>query len=210
MSKMDSEIAALLFENDSVNLPGFGCFSAMYSPADIHPAQHLFKPPFKQIVFSIEENPRDISLLRKIVDSQNTTEQNAAQQIKLYVEEIKSSLATSGNFVVEGIGKLYLDIEKNLLFTADDSTNYLLSSYGLDHFISQPILRKENILPSVGDAKTQPEKKKMKKVWRVLLAVVLVLLILIALFFVSTLIPAVSAKYEHWGVYDFLRKLSGD
>lgn len=208
--KIDSEISSLLFENDSVNLPGFGCFTADYGHAYVHPAQHLFKPPYKKIIFSKTENPKDISLLRKVVESNNLTEQMAAQQIKLFVEDIQTALAQKGDFVIESVGKFYLDIEKNLLFTADFSTNYLLSSYGLDHFISQPVIRKENMIPSVGAKSVSSEKKKGKRIGKILLTVLLILLILVALFFASTFIPFMNQKYEQWGIYDFLRKLSGN
>ncbi len=211
MMRIDHYISSLLYQRDHVNLPGFGCFHVRYAGAQIHPGQHLFHPPYREISFSTEEETHDISLLRRVVEEARISETEARQAIRNFVDKVQQTLARGGASELEQVGSFQLDIEKNLKFSPNRSANYLLSSYGLDHFIAPPVLRKENILPSVNTPATlaEPAKKKIPVALRILLIVILTIFILVALFFASTYIPYFDHLYEKWKVYDFIYKITG-
>ena len=52
MQKIDKHINELLYNHDCVIVPEFGGFVTNYASAKIHPVQHTFTPPSKNIVFN--------------------------------------------------------------------------------------------------------------------------------------------------------------
>ena len=55
-------ISELLYKHDCVILPGFGGFVTQFVPAKIHPINHTFYPPSKNILFN-SKLTRDDGLL---------------------------------------------------------------------------------------------------------------------------------------------------
>ena len=50
---VEKHIGELLYDHNCVIVPDLGGFVANYAPAKIHPTQHTFTPPTKNIVFNI-------------------------------------------------------------------------------------------------------------------------------------------------------------
>lgn len=189
-------ISELLFKYNCVILPGFGALVANYQPATIHPSQHLFQPPSKKLAFNRSLKTNDGLLIKRVSEDNAITYEQAEDQVKLFVQKIENSLATKGSFKLEGIGQLFFDIEKNLLFKQEEGSNFLLSSYGLDHFISEPVLRPENMLNIQHQL---PNKKTVRKkrsgVW-ILWLILLLLFSMAVIQFLSWegLLPEIDLK----------------
>ncbi len=66
-------ISSLLFEHECVVVPGLGGFVSNYSPARIHPVQHLFQPPSKTILFNPELKNNDGLLAKFIAENEKTS-----------------------------------------------------------------------------------------------------------------------------------------
>lgn len=134
-------ISELLFGNDCVIIPGFGGFVAHYSPAKIHPINHSFYPPSKNILFNSKLIRDDGLLIDFISEDQHMSYAEAKSMVEKFIRETQNTL-TNGDVVrFKNIGDLKRDAVGKLLFTPDDSINYLEEAFGLSTFVSPPILR---------------------------------------------------------------------
>lgn len=144
MQKVDKHISELLNEHDCVIVPELGGFVANYAPAKIHPVQHTFTPPSKNIVFNKNLKNNDGLLANHIVITESTNYSQALKYISYFVEDTTSSLKKGNKIKIDEVGILFLDVERNIQFEPDASTNHLLDAFGLSRFQS-PAIKRENI-----------------------------------------------------------------
>jgi len=179
MVKIDKHISDLLFRYDCVIVPDFGGFVANYAPAKIHPTQHTFDPPSKNIVFNKNLRNNDGLLANHIANTEQKTYNEATTVIHHYVEDFNSQLRNGKRIKIERVGDLFLNVERNIQFEPDRSVNYLTDSFGLTAFQSPAIKRgghveriekefKDRVIPE-----SVPVKRKINVKRYVAMAVVL-------------------------------------
>lgn len=134
-------ISELLFRHDCIVVPGFGAFVCTYAPARIHPAQHTFTPPGKQIVFNKHLQQNDGLLAQTIAGEVSCTFEEAMAGISAFVDSINKQLKSGKKAELHNIGTLSLDPENNISFEAYPEINYLIDSFGLGSFQSMPVIR---------------------------------------------------------------------
>ncbi len=138
--KVDKHISELLYEHNCVIVPNFGGFVANYASAKIHPTQHTFTPPSKNIVFNKNLNTNDGLLANHIVSTIKTSYPEAINTINQFVSSTNLLLKRGEKITIEEVGTLHLDVERNIQFVPA-TTNYLLDAFGLPHFQSPAIKR---------------------------------------------------------------------
>lgn len=138
--KVDKHISELLYEHDCVIVPQLGGFVANYAPAKIHPAQHTFSPPSKNIVFNKNLVTNDGLLANHIARTENTDYPEALRYIHNFVDDTRAELKKGAKVTVDDVGTLYMDVERNIQFEPG-TTNYLLDAFGLVEFQSPAIKR---------------------------------------------------------------------
>jgi cell division septation protein DedD len=143
MQKVDKHINDLLYNHDCVIVPDFGGFVANYASAKIHPVQHTFIPPSKNIVFNKNLKTNDGLLANHIVIAENTNYPEAIKYISNFVEYTNEQLKKGAKVKIDEVGTLFLDVERNINFQPS-ATNYLLQSFGLPEFQS-PAIKRDNI-----------------------------------------------------------------
>jgi hypothetical protein len=194
-------ISELLFRHDCVVVTGLGSFVCTYAPARIHPAQHTFTPPAKQIVFNKHLQQNDGLLAQTIATETNVSFETAMLSVKQFGEEVFAELKTGKRVELHNIGTLYFDPEKNTCFEAFPEINYLIDSFGLGSFQSMPILREAApvvekkqpvVIPVVKEEKEEAkvialpvEAPNRRRRTLVAAAIILPFLIIAALFFTS-------------------------
>ncbi|MEZ5083597.1 MAG: hypothetical protein R2750_09120 [Bacteroidales bacterium] len=175
-------ISKLLFTNDCVILPGFGGFVTSYAPAKIHPINHSFFPPSKKILFNSQLKRDDGLLLDFIATHENLSYADVKSQAIEFVIDVVERLNRKQKVQFDKIGILQKDIEGNILFEPDQETNYLEDSFGLNSFVSPPIIRKsaqQRLESKFIDRRPVPvREKKNRKVYWSFLAIIPVLVIL--------------------------------
>lgn len=139
-------ISELLFRHDCVVVPGFGGFVCTYAPARIHPAQHTFTPPGKQIVFNKHLQQNDGLLAQTIASEISCSFDEAMTGIAAFAESVTAQLKSGKRVELHNIGTLSLDPEGNTSFEAYPEINYLVDSFGLGSFQSLPILREKPVV----------------------------------------------------------------
>jgi nucleoid DNA-binding protein len=163
-------ISKLLYTNDCVIIPGFGGFVGHYSPARIHPINHSFYPPSKNILFNSKLIRDDGLLIDTIAAEQKLSYAEAKKLVEEYIGEMLSKLRKGEVARLKNIGSLHRDRQGKLLFTPDESVNYLEEAFGLNTFQSPPVLRQstgkrtENLFIDRKPA-VPGENSKRKRVW---------------------------------------------
>jgi len=148
MQKVDKHISELLYEHDCVIVPDLGGFVANYAPAKIHPVQHTFIPPSKNIVFNKNLKNNDGLLANHIVISENTNYPQALKYINHFVENATLQLKKGAKVKIDEVGTLFLDVEKNIQFEPDTTTNHLTDAFGLVQFQS-PAIRRDTAIKRI-------------------------------------------------------------
>lgn len=136
-------VSELLFTNDCVIIPGFGGFVTHYSPAKIHPINHSFSPPSKNVLFNSKLLRDDGLLIDYIAEKQSIPYADAKSLVESSTRDMQKKLAAGGVIRFKNIGNLHQDYEDKILFNPDESVNYLDDSYGLPGFTSPPVIRQK-------------------------------------------------------------------
>jgi len=139
--RIDNYISELLFQYDCVIVPELGGFIANYKPATIQPIQNTFNPPSKSISFNKNLNNNDGLLANHIAQVEQISYTDSVIKLEEYVASINAALKLNKKAILPEIGSLFLDVENRLQFQPENSTNYLLESYGLTSFQKFPIVR---------------------------------------------------------------------
>jgi nucleoid DNA-binding protein len=158
-------IAELLLKGDKVTISGLGVLKTEWASATIHPVENSFLPPNKKVIFESAAIADDEILAKSLEKENGIRREEALAAIKNFVSEIKNSLQEKGAYEVRGVGKFYYNIEKHLQFAPLADMNFLLSSFGLQEFVSKPILRPENISGYSVNKPVIEKKKKRKFIW---------------------------------------------
>lgn len=161
-------IKELLFENNSLVIPGFGALTLKYAPSTIDHVQGLLNPPTKSIQFDKNLVVNDGKLIDIIQQKHQVTTEEANRQIAKFVSIMKDQLDRREMVNIAGVGRLYKDFESNIQFIPD-STNFNKDAFGLPTVNFYPILREkvtaDTIVPS-GSAKSyQYTEKKSFLEW---------------------------------------------
>jgi nucleoid DNA-binding protein len=139
--KIDKYIQELLFQHNCVIIPSFGGFVGNYKGAEIHPTQHIFTAPIKQIAFNKNLIINDGLLANYIVQIEKVTYPEALEIIDKDVFKIKHLLSNGERVILNAVGYLKLDVEKNIQFNPSSQVNFDIASFGLHSFQSSAIKR---------------------------------------------------------------------
>ncbi len=163
---IDQYISDLLYKHDCVVLPGFGGFVGNYCAARVHPINHTFHPPSKNILFNSKLTGDDGLLTHSLSVSENISYEEAKSTLKSFTKECQDKLKNGETLNFDKIGTIRKDIEGSLLFSQDSTINYLEESYGLPSFVSHPIIREKihrQLEKKFIDRKPVSERHKKKR-----------------------------------------------
>lgn len=154
-------IGDLLFDHNSVNIPGLGGFVTRYKPAFADQVQGELHPPAKGLNFNDNLVVDDGLLAEFIRDKHQLSLGEARQAVDDYVQKVREAIARREIVVFPKVGRLYKDYENNLQFLAD-GTNFNTDSYGLPIVHFYPVSRAER--PAVKPVATPkpPPRPAMK------------------------------------------------
>ncbi|WP_445456019.1 HU domain-containing protein [Flavobacterium sp. HNIBRBA15423] len=162
---LDKYISELLYRYQCVTIPGFGAFVTEIQSAHISGSASTFLPPRKVISFNSNIKNNDGLLANHISLSEKITYENAVIKITSVVNSWISALENKDKISLENIGEIYVNGEYNWVFQPSNAVNYLVSSFGLNSFVS-PEMKREALLKQVEVFEVKkpivliPEKKK--------------------------------------------------
>lgn len=145
MNPLDAHISELLFDHDCVIVPSLGGFLASPEGARIQAAQQSIYPPSRKIAFNIYLKQNDGLLANHLVEYEQISYSEALARIDLYVKTCFSNLEDGKKVIVERVGILSYDRERNIQFEPFRQVNYLKDSFGMSAVHFAPIDRSESV-----------------------------------------------------------------
>lgn len=149
-------IETLLYDNETVSVPGLGAIVSHYKSAVIEPVQGAVHPPSKSLEFNENLIMDDGLLLNLIVDKYDLPRAEAEKIISDYVNDVKAAIKRKEFVVFPNVGRLYQNYEGKYQFLPDDS-NFNTDSFGLPSVQFYPIIRHNR--PVMTTAQAQGKKK---------------------------------------------------
>ncbi len=154
-------ITELLYEQDKVTVPGLGGFVKVYQPAVVDHVQEQIFPPTEEVKFNPNLAMDDGLLVRKLVEKLHLTVEEAEQEVRDFVKELKEAADRREIIVLPGIGRLYRSGESQLNLLSDHQ-NFSAGLFGLAPAKARPVAKVEFIptgnIPSTGQ-NTAPKPK---------------------------------------------------
>lgn len=153
-------ISDLLYRYQCVTVPSFGAFVAETVPAQVNGSAATFLPPRKIITFNSNIKNNDGLLANHIAANENVSFEKATEMIAQKVAQWNYELDQRNSVNFDKIGTISVNgEEKNLVFEPSNSTNFLISSFGLSQFVSPEVKRAtQQVVPTVLVKK--PEEKE--------------------------------------------------
>lgn len=131
-------IQELLYEHDSVSIPGLGGFVTEYQPAQIDHVQAKVLPPAREVSFNTNLPVDDGLLTQHIAESYELSGMEAERAIRDFVAETLHALDQGQTITIEGVGRLFKNYNKELQLMTDH-TNFDTAVYGLPS-VAAPVI----------------------------------------------------------------------
>lgn len=134
MIELERHIEILLLGNDCVIVPGFGGFMAHHVDARYDGRDDMFLPPQRTVGFNPQLTMNDSLLAQSYVNTYDISHPEAANRIADEVAEIRHQLENTGNFELNGIGKIFLNEDGIYSFEPCEAGILTPELYGLGGF----------------------------------------------------------------------------
>ena len=180
------QISELIYDHDCVIVPELGGFISNYQPATIHPVQHQFHPPSKNILFNEALTSNDGLLTNHIANRHKISYESAMEKIREFVADVKHTLGNGETIELNHIGKLSADRSGVIRFEQTPRVNYLKDVYGMSSFVSPAIRRDVQrtakvVKPAFAeDQKTHHQNQAVTVAFRIAASLAIVLMLGIA------------------------------
>ena len=169
-------ISNLLFEHETVVVPGLGAFVKKPVSAKVDLGTNRFTPPSSRVEFDAALREENDLVVRYITEFDGVSEEEARKALTAFVANGFETLKTGKPFVLDGVGTLNYDTNGNITFEADGAANFNSDAFGLTDFSAHPILPVEDT--SVDDEESEDddedEMKRSPWLWALLAACILV------------------------------------
>lgn len=158
----------LIYDHESLIIPGFGGLLTSYRAASIDHVQGLLYPPSRTVRFDKNLTVNDGILVNHLREIAGITKKEAEETIVKFVIFAEERLEKREIIVFPGVGRLYQDYEGRLQFL-QASTNFNQDAYGLSSVQFYPILRNKDTAareaPLPDSLQPGPVSKTNKKFW---------------------------------------------
>lgn len=144
MQDLNKYVSGLLFIHDCVILPGFGGLVTNYHNAEHNEMSNTFFPPKKDVLFNKNLTYNDGLLINYLAKNLDITYSEAEERIKEEVQKAWLKLDKGQKVSFDGVGSFQYDKNRNMIFTPEDSENFLTDSYGLASFRFPPLSYQKN------------------------------------------------------------------
>jgi len=139
-----SSINELLFQKNSVIVPGFGGFELQLKPANIDHIKSTISPPNKVPSFNKNLTINDGVLVDYIRTQNQCTLEQANKIVEDFVAEVDSKIEKKEIVEFPKVGRIYKDYNKSLQFLPYD-TNFNVDAFGLPTIEIHPFSRSESV-----------------------------------------------------------------
>ncbi len=138
-SIISSLLQQLLSSHNRVSLPGMGAFVVSHTPATFIKGGKGMLPPGKQITFLTTETWNDGLLELAFCRQQGISHEEGVHELELFAEKAKGLLEAGKRIEFPHFGTLRMTDDHELRFTAEDTRQFSLDSFGLLEIEMNPV-----------------------------------------------------------------------
>ena len=160
---LERHIFHLLFQEDSVDVPGFGRLEAQRFGAEIQLQSGLFLPPARRLSFSPVAGKSEL-LLNHLSRYEGLTASEAQTAIAQSVSEWNRALLEGKRLRLEGLGS-FSKTGLQWVFQASIESNFLPEAYGLPIFRVTPLSQRQETPAESGYTLPVPQVIKRREQW---------------------------------------------
>jgi len=166
MTDIAQHFERLIYDHESLIIPGFGGLLTIYRAATIDHVQGLLYPPSRTVRFDKNLHVNDGILVNHLRTTAGITKSEAVKAVEKFVDFANDRLEKREILVFPGVGRLYKDYEGRLQFL-QASTNFNQDAYGFSSVQFYPILRNKETAareaPLPDSLQPGPVRKKRNK-----------------------------------------------
>lgn len=139
MISLARHIEILLLEHDCVVIPGFGGFITKAEEAKFLEQEWQMMPPYRTVRFNQALQANDGLLVQSYMNIYDASFPAAQKQMQMDIDEMMDQLNLTGEYAMENIGTLRIDIHRNISLESDESGVNTPWFYGLSSFALEPV-----------------------------------------------------------------------
>lgn len=134
MIELARHIEALLLKHNCVIVPHLGGFVTHYVPARHLSSENLYLPPHRSVGFNPQLTINDGLLVQSYMQAYDTNYPETLRLIENATSMLKKELQESGEFKLNGIGTLFMNMDGGYDFVSNEAGVLSPELYGLDAF----------------------------------------------------------------------------
>jgi nucleoid DNA-binding protein len=139
MTTIPSAIASLLYDHDTVIVPGLGAFVRHDQSAHVNVITNEFQRPSSTLGFDPQQREENNLVSNYLMACDGLADEEARTTIASFVSECFTSLKETGSVSLPELGNLTMDDQQNLLFEPLAGTNFNGEAFGLVDLCPQPV-----------------------------------------------------------------------
>ena len=139
-----SSIKELLYDFETVIIPGFGGFVLEEKSANIDYIKSTISPPSKIVSFNKNLTLNDGVLINYLKEKNRCTVEQANQILEDFITETNEKIENKDIIEFPKVGRLYKDYDKKIQFLPYD-TNFNTAVFGLPEIEAHPFSRNEDV-----------------------------------------------------------------
>ena len=128
-----------MLEHDCVVIPGFGGFITNAEEARFLEQEWQMMPPYRTVRFNQALKSNDGLLVQSYMNIYDASFPAAQKQMQMDIDEMMDQLNLTGEYAMENIGTLRIDINHNISLETDESGINTPWFYGLSSFALEPV-----------------------------------------------------------------------
>lgn len=121
----------LLMANDTVTVPGLGCFMTQLMPASFSDRGRTINPPYRKLSFRAVEQG-DASMFLEAVASRLPQDQDAARWLASFAEGLKADLDKNKRVELPSLGAMRATEQNDYFFVASEELDIYPEGMGLE------------------------------------------------------------------------------
>ncbi|MCR5014259.1 MAG: SPOR domain-containing protein [Bacteroidales bacterium] len=195
MSNISTVIKELLFERDSVIVPGLGMFVRHYDGARVNVITNTFKKPTATITFDPQQRGEDGILVTALAAYEGCSEEEARQNVTQFVAHCFAELKSERIAELPGFGKLVMDERSMIYFEQDEDVNLNGDAFGLENITPTPVYSHKSDKPAnkktyhddVSDEESYHKQHRRAVLWTVMSVLMVIPVVLALLYFLEVI-----------------------
>ena len=143
MNTIYNAIAALLYDHETVIVPGLGAFLRHAEGAKVNVITNQFEKPSSTLSFNPQQREENDLLVRYLENQEGLAEDEAKQELAMFVSDCFAKIRAGGTMEIPEVGTLSFNSNQELVFEAADTSNFNGDAFGLSDLSPSPVFGSE-------------------------------------------------------------------